>query len=310
MYRLIRSLSATFLAALAAVALFAFIAQPGIVILVLWVAAEAAAYDSDFRSFDVFALSRAEDAELRGLLAEAAETASTLAEVNDLDRTTPESDHLVARYLQLQTQILDLTERPPARLRRWSFRRGGRFALRLTLVVGVAIGGGLIYEVLANKLTLADGRRYFDVFLYVWSATALPLALGSRRAAYERALGDVANFLAHWDIGTETIDAHVNALLRERRFRPEDAPKSEHRRPDPPHENNESAFPAKRPKRPWHVVLEVDPTADQETIHKAYRHQVWLHHPHRMPDMGAELKDLAETITREIIEAYQEAKLR
>lgn len=310
MYRLTRSFSATLIAALAAVALFAFIAQPGIVILILWVVSEVAAYDRDFRSFDAFAPSRGEDAELRTLLAEAADVANSLSEVSAQDSPTSEKDHLVARYLQLQTKILDLTERPPARLRRWSFRRGGRFALRLTLVVGVLVGGGLIYEVVTNKLALADGRRYFDAFLFVWSATALPFALGSRRVAYERNLGDVAAFLAHWDIGTETIDAHVNALLRERRFRPEENPRNEFRRPDAAPENSEPASPAKRPKRPWHVVLDVDPSADLETIHKAYRHQMWLHHPHRMPDMGAELKDLAETITREIIEAYQKAKAR
>ena len=309
MYRLIRSFSATLIAALSAVALFAFIAQPAIVILILWVASEVAAYDNDFRSFDVFALNRGEDAELRRLLGEAADVADSLSEVNAQDRPTPETDRLVARYLQLQTRILELTERPPARFRRWSFRRGGRFALRLTLIVGVLIGGGLIYEVMTNKLALADGRRYFDVFLYVWSATALPFALGSRRVAYERNLGDVSAFLAHWDISTETIDAHINALLRDRRFRPEETPRSEDRRPDPPPERNDPASPAKRPKRPWHIVLDVNPSADQETIHKAYRRQIQLYHPDRTLGMGAELKDLAETITREIIEAYQEAKV-
>lgn len=308
MSRVFRKLSALSFGFLGVAALFAFVAQPGIVILILWVAAEVAAYDSDFHSFDAFALNRKEDAQLRALTGEAADVAETLGALGPGERASPESDRLAARYLLLQTRIMDLTERPPARFRRWSFRRGGRFALRLTLLAGVLFGGSLIYVVAMYGLPLADGRRYFDVFLYVWSATALPYALGARRSAYERGLGDVSEFLAHWDIGAETIDAHVNSLLRERHFRREAPPKSEAPPREPPHEAAEPP-PAARPKRPWHVVLEVSADADQDTIHSAYWRQMMLYHPDRTQGLGKELRDLADVITLEIQKAYEEAKI-
>ncbi|MGY3582317.1 hypothetical protein ACVIGB_000759 [Bradyrhizobium sp. USDA 4341] len=309
MSRLIRKLSALFLSAVWIVGLFAFIAQPGIAIIIAWIVAEMAAYDGDIHSFDAFELDRKEDAELRRLTREAADITESLAAIDAAGQQSPESAQLGERYLQLQSRIMTLTERPPARLRRWSFRRAGRFALRLTLLVGVIFGGALIYGVTEGQLPLADGRRYFDVFLYVWSATALPYALGRRRQSYETSLGDVDAFQAHWDIHEETIDAHVNTLLRERQFA-RHAPPGTPPPPDPPPPSDEPPVPFARPKRPWHVVLEVDRDADDETIHRAYLKQMKLYHPDRTRSLGQELQTLAEVISKEISEAYEETKSR
>jgi DnaJ domain len=309
MSRLIRKLSALFLLALWIGGLFGFIAQPGIAIIVAWFVAELAAYDSDIQSFDAFELNRTEDAELRSLAREAADVTETLASLDTAGQQGPKSERLGERYLQLQTRIMTLSERPPARLRRWSFRRAGRFSLRLTILAGVFFGGGLIYLVTQGTITLPDGRRYFDVFLYVWSATALPYALGRRRMFYENSLGDLAAFLAHWDIQGETIDAHVNSLLRERQFARQTPPRSEPPR-EPPPATDEPPSPPARPKRPWDVVLEVDRSADAEAVHRAYRRQMMLYHPDHTRSLGAELQALAEIISREIREAYEESKAR
>jgi hypothetical protein len=309
MSRLIRKLSALFLSALWIGGLLGFIAQPGIAIIVAWLVAELAAYDSDIRSFEAFELNRKEDAELRNLAREAADVTETLASLDNSGRQSPESERLGERYLQLQTAIMTLSERPPARLRRWSFRRAGRFALRLTILVGVVFGGSLIYWVTQGTIALPDGRRYFDAFLYVWSATALPYALGRRRMFYENALGDLAAFLAHWDIHEATIDAHVNNLLRERQFARQAPPRNDTPH-EPPPTAGEPAAPAARPKRPWDIVLDVDRQADDQTIHRAYRRQMMLYHPDHTRSLGPELQVLAEIISKEISDAYEESKAR
>jgi DnaJ-domain-containing protein 1 len=57
----------------------------------------------------------------------------------------------------------------------------------------------------------------------------------------------------------------------------------------------------------WHQVLNVDPTANVEEIHGAYRRLISQYHPDKVEHLGPELKELAARKAQEITVAYQAA---
>ena len=60
--------------------------------------------------------------------------------------------------------------------------------------------------------------------------------------------------------------------------------------------------------RLWHDVLEVSEAATPDQIQAAYRRKIAQYHPDRVADLGPELRALAEKHTKEIDQAYDEAR--
>jgi len=91
----------------------------------------------------------------------------------------------------------------------------------------------------------------------------------------------------------------VSLMMEKKRpARPESAPGSESRPPDPPD-------PQPGP-RPWHEVLGVAPEASPAGIRTAYRSLMSQYHPDKVASLGPELRELAERKSREITQAYRE----
>lgn len=59
--------------------------------------------------------------------------------------------------------------------------------------------------------------------------------------------------------------------------------------------------------RPWHEVLGVSSRASLEEVQSAYRERIGKYHPDKVASLGQELRDLAETKSKEINRAYNEA---
>lgn len=60
--------------------------------------------------------------------------------------------------------------------------------------------------------------------------------------------------------------------------------------------------------RAWFEVLDVKANASREQIKKAYREKMKAYHPDCVSDPGAELRELALVMAKEINRAYEEAK--
>lgn len=61
------------------------------------------------------------------------------------------------------------------------------------------------------------------------------------------------------------------------------------------------------PTRPWHEVLEVDPSATMDDIRIAYEHKLSQYQPDGAEAMAPELQALAEARSVEIKQAYETA---
>lgn len=59
--------------------------------------------------------------------------------------------------------------------------------------------------------------------------------------------------------------------------------------------------------RAWHEVLGISPTSSAEEIRNAYLGLIVQYHPDKVASLGAELQTLAETKSRQITAAYNEA---
>ncbi len=57
----------------------------------------------------------------------------------------------------------------------------------------------------------------------------------------------------------------------------------------------------------WHEVLEVSELATVEQIRTAYKQKISQYHPDKVADMGLEIRELAETRSKEINAAYDQA---
>ena len=82
------------------------------------------------------------------------------------------------------------------------------------------------------------------------------------------------------------------------------------RKPAPPQPGPPPA-PAAAPRAPsapnWCRVLELAPDASVEQIREAYRRLISQYHPDKVASLGRELRELAESKSKDIAIAYQEA---
>ena len=69
--------------------------------------------------------------------------------------------------------------------------------------------------------------------------------------------------------------------------------------------------PGPAPRRPaapdWCRVLELPPDASPEAIREAYRRLMSQYHPDKVASLGRELRELAESKSKDIAVAYQDA---
>lgn len=72
---------------------------------------------------------------------------------------------------------------------------------------------------------------------------------------------------------------------------------------------DESRDEVARVTRPWHEVLEVLADAPMEQILAAYRSKSTLYEPDRVASLGPEFEAIAEQRRREIIAAYEAARI-
>ena len=56
----------------------------------------------------------------------------------------------------------------------------------------------------------------------------------------------------------------------------------------------------------WHEILQVHPDAGADTIRDAYKRLISKYHPDKVESLGAELKTLAATKSRDITVAYRQ----
>jgi DnaJ-domain-containing protein 1 len=60
--------------------------------------------------------------------------------------------------------------------------------------------------------------------------------------------------------------------------------------------------------KPWHEVLGVSPTAAMSEITQAYRAQMGKYHPDKVAQLGPEIQNTAQEMTKRINAAYDEAQ--
>lgn len=56
----------------------------------------------------------------------------------------------------------------------------------------------------------------------------------------------------------------------------------------------------------WHKILKVSPSATAEEIQTAYKQMIKQYHPDKVATLGKEIRDLAESKSKEINGAYAE----
>ena len=69
----------------------------------------------------------------------------------------------------------------------------------------------------------------------------------------------------------------------------------------------ERPLPAQPPVPHWAGVLEIPPDAGVDEIREAYRRLIGQYHPDKVAALGRELQELAESKSKDITLAYQEA---
>jgi DnaJ like chaperone protein len=72
------------------------------------------------------------------------------------------------------------------------------------------------------------------------------------------------------------------------------------------HSDHEHASPEQTPTDAWHAILEVSPNASVEEIQTAYKKMIKQYHPDKVATLGKEIRDLAESKSKEINGAYAE----
>lgn len=71
-----------------------------------------------------------------------------------------------------------------------------------------------------------------------------------------------------------------------------------------------SQRPSSAQTRPWWEVLDVPQIATREEVARAYKRRISEYHPDKVAQMGAEIRALAESRSKEINAAYEEALRR
>jgi DnaJ like chaperone protein len=72
------------------------------------------------------------------------------------------------------------------------------------------------------------------------------------------------------------------------------------------HSDNERASPEHPTQAAWHDILAVSPDASAEEIQIAYKQMIKQYHPDKVATLGKEIRDLAESKSKEINGAYAE----
>lgn len=292
--------------------LISIVAVPAATYGALWLAAEIRAlWHRRHRDFAVFELDPFDAARLATSRDAAADIVQRLSDleagrIDSADREA-ETDRLIERYRQLRTHMASLRALPLLKLRKWSSARAMRSALRIgavftpLLTVGAAIALARSGSPLAN-----DFYRIFSGACAGWIVLGLPLTFAIRRRRIEATCGDREMFYERWRPEDDFLDFYLERADRGGPD-PDEAPSAEPPNPPPATPPTDGSG---RPKRPWYVVLEVEPDASEQTIRRAYRLRMMEYHPDRTMGLGAEIRALAEVVSREITTAYEEAGRR
>lgn len=289
--------------------LVSVVAVPAATYAILWLAAEIRALwyprRGDFATFELDPFDAAR-------LAISRETAADIVQrLSDIDAgrakspdPEAETDRLIEQYRQLRTQMAALRALPPRRLRKWSSARAMRSACRMGAICVPLIVAGAAAILPGNPL-VGDPYRILSAACAGWIVLGLPLFFAIRRRQIEAKCGDREMFYERWRPEDDFLDFY---LSRTDRSEPEEDGTKE--ADEPPQHPEVSPSPGGRQKRPWYVVLEVDPNAQDQDIRRAYHKRLMEYHPDKTASLGAEIRALAEVVTREITAAYEEAGRR
>lgn len=285
-----------------------FVASPPAAYGLLWLAAEVRALRHRARDdFSSFELDPFDTARLDSARETAADIVTRLSDIEAgrIREDDPDAvDRLIDRYRGLRTRMAALRELPIRRLRQWSGARATASALRIGLVFIP-----LLSALLLMRISPDDAPTALKVVAAVtagWTLLALPPLIWLRRRRIESALGDRELFYERWRPDEDFLDfylAHAERAEAAQREQPTEDAEPRREEPAPPPEPEPTA----RPKRPWYEVLKVEPDADEAKIKRAYHLRLMEYHPDRVATLGEEIKSLAETVSKEIVEAYQEA---
>ena len=287
-------------------ALVAFVVYPAPTFAALWLLSEARALrHRPRRDFLAFELSPFAAARLQKSYDDAADTVQRLSDLEAgriLDPDPDAADRLIERYRILRSRISALREIPVRSLRRWSSARAAASACRIgAFWIPILTAAAVLFS---GRSAPADVYRALSAVCAAWTVCAMPPLYWIRRRLAERALGDRELFMQRWRPDDDFLDFYLERAERqEAAGRAEDLADGAPEEPAEP----EAPEPSGRPKRPWHEVLQVAPDADDAAIHAAYRARIKEYHPDRVHSLGAEIKALAEIVTREVNEAYEEA---
>lgn len=288
--------------------LIVLVVAPVVAFVALWLMAEIRASRHRRRSdFLAFELDPFDAARLATSREAAADIVQRLSDIESgrihSSVSETEAEQLVEKYRLLRTQMAALRELPIRRLRKWSSARAMASACRIGVLCIPALGA-LIMVLLSkgSNLLADDPYRILSLASAGWIVLGLPMVFLVRRRQIERALGDREMFLERWRPEDDFLDFYL--ARTERSDREAESPSEG---PEEAVSPKDSLFEAERPKRPWYVVLGVEPDAGDDVIRRAYRQRMLEYHPDRTAGLGAELRALAEVVTREITAAYEEA---
>jgi DnaJ like chaperone protein len=289
--------------------LVALVAAPMAAYAVLWLTAEIRALrhkpKQDFATFELDPFDAARLSTAREAAGDIVERLSDI-EAGRVQIAEPEAetDHLIEQYRKLRSLMTSLQELPIRRLKKWSSAKALVSACRIGAVCVplLSLIIGLVMLRSSGTLTV-DPYRILAGACAGWIVLGLPLVFQFRKQRIERALGDRELFFERWRPQDDFLDFYLNRTERTTPEREEEPVRGEPKpTPDVPTSPNGG-----RPKRPWYVVLEVDPDAPASAIKRAYHERLMEYHPDKVARLGVEIRNLAEVVTREITAAYEEA---
>ena len=237
-----------------------------------------------------------------------------------------ERKDLEAYAQHLRMTIIRLRQLPIERLRSFIHIRSARFASGLSLAVYAVLMTVLVAIFYFDDLTWAEEIKTYVDALLLWtpvderltyansmaavlSVLAVPVFYVVRRARLQRDHRQETRSLREFAV------TDPDQLIRQRQEpRPEAEPareevaeqesvKQESARQE---SAEEPAFEPASDDR-WHIVLGVSPWATADEIKEAYKAQIKQIHPDRVHGMSSIFRELAETETKRLNAAYEEA---
>jgi DnaJ-domain-containing protein 1 len=242
-----------------------------------------------------------------------------------------ERKDLEAYAQHLRMTIIRLRQLPIERLRSFIHIRGARFASGLSLVVYAVLMMVLVAIFYFDDLTWAEEIKTYVDALLLWTPVDERLTYANSMAAVLSVLAVPVFYVVRRarlqsDHRQETRSLREFAatdpdeLIRQRQEpRPEAEPareevaeqesvKQESARQESAKQESteEPAFEPASDDR-WHIVLGVSPWATADEIKDAYKAQIKQIHPDRVHGMSSIFRELAETETKRLNAAYEEA---